>query len=93
MNIPDNIVEQAASESFGPDWDNAHPEDQRYHRNEARKILNAAAPFIAAQALCDAVADLEPYNGRARVPGDEFRDGIDYAQEALTDRANELDPQ
>ena len=51
MNIPDNIVEQAASESFGPDWDNAHPEDQRYHRNEARKILNAATPQIAAQVL------------------------------------------
>ena len=51
MNIPDSIVEQAASESFGPDWNNAHTEDQRHHRNEARKILNAVAPQIAAQVL------------------------------------------
>ena len=95
MNIPDKAIEAvealALQDAHEAEIDFDYDDLDGLHAR-IRKTLEAAAPFIAAQAIRDAVEDLEPHLG-TRWPDDEFRKGIDYAQEALRDRADDLDPQ
>ena len=84
INIPDAAVE-AAAEVIG-DWDGL-PNRPEAWRHDARTLLKAAAPHIAAQALreaAEAVHPFHPVGGHTPVT----RDGL---YDWLRDRADQIE--
>lgn len=89
MPIPDKAVEAVLRRDQS--WPEEYDESQQVViRAAARRDLEAAAPFIAAQALRDVIGK----------PGVRVRQNTDYgyveetvySRDMLASRANELDP-
>jgi hypothetical protein len=94
MNIPDKAVEAAVRAAFFEDCGDTSllagltPDERAMWDEQYRNILEAAAPFIAAQALREAAGGIGGQPGSG-----DYYVGLDSAAEALRDRADELDPQ
>ena len=71
MNIPDKAVEAAARAHLTSPWETYSKGDQEYHLDVARASLEAAAPFIAAQALDDLEAHLRAGLAATRNGGEQ----------------------
>lgn len=91
MNIPEEAVEAAAREAYGHPWDNAPEWAKQEARRIAREHLEAAAPFIAAQALRDAADTVSPES--EEISADAYEAGEQMAADRVRVIANQLDPQ
>jgi len=59
MSVPDEAVEAAAKAFYGTAWDDVMDHGPQWAMSQMRSALEAAAPFIAAQALKDAAEAFE----------------------------------
>lgn len=107
MNTPDKAVEAAARDHYAYVWANVNgdplvalgnwdagrvdPDTMTYHRHHVRPQVEAAYPAIAAQVLREFAEGLEPDDRRESARLDEFREGLDYAQERAQGRAADLE--
>lgn len=93
MNIPDKAAE-AAARAYASGYDSYPRPAQRDIEEVVIAIVEAAAPFIAAQALRDAASMLTRYGAAAREGmKDNAARGYDESSARVMDRADELDPQ
>ena len=79
MNIPDKAIEVAWGAA------DSHPELDR-----VQAILDAAAPYIAAQALWDYMSDNEGERVRKKTNYGYFEETM-YTRDSLVKRADELE--
>jgi uncharacterized protein with gpF-like domain len=88
VTVNDKAVEAAANAMViaSPDlsgWDDLNQAEIDWYMRDAREALEAAAPYIQAQALRDAAEDLYSYRGRITT--------MEGAVTWIRDRADELE--